>query len=82
METLSFWSLVMDGGYIMIPLAILLIVSIYVFTERCIAISRASKEDSTFMQRIRDYVHEETSKALARSARKTILLTPDLYSKA
>lgn len=58
METLSLWSLVMDGGYIMIPLAVLLIVSIYVFVERCIAISRANKEDKTFMQRIRDYVHE------------------------
>lgn len=58
MDTLSLWSLVIDGGYIMIPLAVLLIVSIYIFTERCIAITRAGKEDSTFMQKIRDYVHE------------------------
>lgn len=56
--TLSFWTLVMDGGYIMIPLAILLLVTIYVFTERSIAISRAVKEDKSFMNRIRDYVHE------------------------
>jgi biopolymer transport protein ExbB len=48
----------MDGGYIMIPLALLLILTIYVFTERFIAINRASKEDSSFMNRIRDYVHE------------------------
>ncbi len=58
METLSLWSLVIDGGYIMIPLALLMIVSIYIFVERCIAISRASKDDDTFMKRIRDYVHE------------------------
>ena len=58
METLSLWSLVIDGGYIMIPLALMLVVSIYIFFERCFAISRASKDDSTFMQRIRDYVHE------------------------
>lgn len=58
MEKMSLWSLVMDGGYIMIPLAILLLVSIYVFTERCIVLNRASKEDKTFMNRIRDYVHE------------------------
>ena len=31
MNTLSFWSLVIDGGYLMIPLALLLIVSIYIF---------------------------------------------------
>lgn len=58
MTTLSFWSLVMDGGYIMIPLAVMLLVSIYIFTQRCVVIHRASKEDSTFMNRIRDYVHE------------------------
>lgn len=58
METLSLWSLVMDGGYIMIPLAILLLLAIYIFVERCIVITRASKEDPTFMNRIRDYVHE------------------------
>ncbi|MDE5551812.1 MAG: MotA/TolQ/ExbB proton channel family protein [Muribaculaceae bacterium] len=58
METLSFWSLVMDGGYIMIPLAVLLLLAVYIFIERCIVISRASKEDPTFMNRIRDYVHE------------------------
>lgn len=55
---LSFWSLVMDGGYIMIPLAVLLLVAVYVFTERLIVIGRAAREDKTFMNRIRDYVHE------------------------
>lgn len=58
MQKLSLWSLVMDGGYIMIPLAILLIVSIYIFIERCIALHRASKSDHTFMKRIRDYILE------------------------
>lgn len=56
--TLSFWSLVMDGGYIMIPLAVLLIVSIYIFIERCFALMRASRNDETFMKRIRDYIME------------------------
>ena len=58
MKTLSFWSLVMDGGYIMIPLAVLLLVVVYVFTERCIVINRAAKQDKSFMDRIRDYVHD------------------------
>ena len=57
-NTLSLWSLVMDGGYIMIPLAILLVVSIYIMVERSIALRRASKDDDTFMKRIRDYVME------------------------
>ncbi len=58
MEKLSFWSLVMDGGYVMIPLAVLLLVSIYIFIERCIALQRASRSDDTFMKRIRDYIME------------------------
>ncbi len=57
-QTLSLWELTIDGGYIMIPLAIMLLVSIYILIERYIVIKRASKEDSTFMQRIRDYIHE------------------------
>ena len=71
METLSLWSLVMDGGYIMIPLALMLIVSIYIFVERCIAISRASKEDASFMGRIRDYVHEGDLESALQLCKKT-----------
>lgn len=70
-NTLSFWSLVMDGGYIMIPIAILLIVVVYVFTERCIAISRAAREDSTFMNRIREYIHEGDIESAHNLCRKT-----------
>ncbi|MDE6017616.1 MAG: MotA/TolQ/ExbB proton channel family protein [Muribaculaceae bacterium] len=71
METLSLWSLVIDGGYIMIPLALMLIVSIYIFVERCLAISRASKDDTSFMQRIRDYVHEGDLQSARQLCKKT-----------
>ena len=55
-ESLSFWELCVEGGFIMIPLALLLIVSIYVFIERWLAIRRADKDDNTFMIRIKDYI--------------------------
>lgn len=71
MQTLSFWSLVMDGGYIMIPLAILLVVTIYIFVERSIVISRASKNDRHFMDRIRDYVHEGDIESAHNLCKKT-----------
>ena len=61
----------MDGGYIMIPLAILLIVTIYIFTERTIVISRASKDDRQFMNRIRDYVHEGDIESAYNLCKKT-----------
>lgn len=71
MDSLSFWSLVMDGGYIMIPLAILLIVSIYIFIERCFALHRASKYDETFMKRIRDYIMEGDIENAVNLCKKT-----------
>ncbi|MBD5268450.1 MAG: MotA/TolQ/ExbB proton channel family protein [Bacteroides sp.] len=71
METLSFWSLVMDGGYIMIPLAILLLLTVYVFTERTIAINKALREDPTFMKRIRDYVLDADLESAETLCKKT-----------
>ncbi len=55
---LSVWDLCLKGGLIMIPLALLLIVSIYIFVERYMVIRRAEKEDDTFMKRIKDYILE------------------------
>ena len=54
---MTVWELAMKGGWIMIPLAILAIISIYIFFERCFAINSVNKEDKGFMQRIRDYIH-------------------------
>lgn len=55
---LSLWDLCLDGGWIMLVLAVLLVVSIYVFIERALIISKASRQDDTFMKRIKDYIHE------------------------
>jgi len=55
--TLSIWDLAIKGGPIMIPIALLSILGIYIFIERYIVIGRASKEDSNFMNNIRDFMH-------------------------
>lgn len=70
-QTLSLWDLTLDGGYIMIPLAVLLLVSVYIFIERSIAVSRASKEDASFMQKIRDYIHEGEIESATKLCKKT-----------
>lgn len=57
-EKVNLWTLVMDGGYIMIPLAVLLLLTIYIFVERYIVIRRTLKESPTFMNRLRDYIKE------------------------
>ncbi len=57
-QELSIWELCLSGGFIMIPLALLSIVSVYILIERAIVINRANQQDSTFMKRIKDYIHE------------------------
>ncbi len=69
-ETLSVWSLMMKGGVVMIPLAIMSIITIYIFIERYLAISRASREETNFMNNIRDFMHEgriDSAKSLCRN---------------
>ena len=70
-DNLSIWSLVIDGGYIMIPLALLLLLVIYIFTERTLAFRRATRQDTTFMKRIRDYIHEGDMESAENLCRKT-----------
>lgn len=55
---LSLWALCVEGGWIMIPLALLAIICIYIFVERAIVIRNASRYDENFMKRIRDYIHD------------------------
>ena len=54
---MSIWDLTLKGGWLMIPLAILAVISIYIFFERVFAISSASKQDKNFMQQIKDLIH-------------------------
>ncbi len=54
--TLSFFELLKMGGWIMIPLAIMLLAAVYVFAERTIAIRNAAKIDDNFMNIIRDNI--------------------------
>lgn len=56
---LSFWDLTLKGGWIMIPLALLWFIAIYLFIERFWAIKKASVEDMNFMNRIKEYIHDD-----------------------
>ncbi len=54
--TLSLWDLTVKGGWIMIVLGVLSIITIYVFVDRFIAIKNANKIDNKFMDNIRQYI--------------------------
>ncbi|MBR4041087.1 MAG: MotA/TolQ/ExbB proton channel family protein [Bacteroidaceae bacterium] len=60
---MNLWDMAVKGGWIMIVLALLSVLSIYIFVERLMAIRRASKVDPVFMERIRDYVKTDELKS-------------------
>lgn len=56
--TLNFLDLAFKGGWIMLPILALSVIAIWIFLERFFAIRCASKVDNSFMNRIKDYIHE------------------------
>ena len=52
----NLWDILTKGGVLMVPLAFLLVLAIFVFFERYIAIKKASKMDDNFMSIIRDHI--------------------------
>lgn len=54
---ISLFEMVAKGGVIMIPLAILLIMSIYVMVERLLTISKASKKNATLLASVKDMIN-------------------------
>lgn len=57
-EPINLWTMAQYGGWIMIVLAALLALGVYLFIERLVVLHKAQKEDKSFMDRIKDYIHE------------------------
>lgn len=55
-EAINLFDLVLKGGPVMIPLAVLSIMGIYLTVERFMTLKKASKLDANFMANIRDMV--------------------------
>lgn len=68
---LNLWDLACKGGIIMIPLLLLSLLSIYIFVERLQVIRRAAREDNSFMERIKDYIHEGNIDSALKLCKKT-----------
>jgi biopolymer transport protein ExbB len=50
------WELVLKGGFVMIPIAIMLVIALYITIERWLTISKSGQLDSNFMSSIKDMV--------------------------
>src|ERR1700730_15753977 len=67
----NLWDILERGGPLMIPLAVLLVIAIFVFIERVIAINKAAKSDENFMNIIRDHIVSGNVTAARNLAKNT-----------
>ena len=69
--TMSLADLYMAGGWVMILITLLSFVALYIFIERYLVITKATKIDANFMNRIKDYMYEGKVDAALQLCRKT-----------
>jgi len=55
-EMQSLWQVLIKGGVLMIPLALLFVAAVFFFIERLIAIRKAGQIEDNFMSIIRDHI--------------------------
>lgn len=60
------------GGWLMLPLALLFLITIYVFVERLLTIRRAQRLDNNFMNIIRDHIVSGNVTAARSFAKNTV----------
>lgn len=69
--TLSLLDMIMKGGYVMIPIGILSLITIYVMIERYITIKKASRIEHNFMNNIKEFVlsgNIDSAKSLCKNS--------------
>jgi biopolymer transport protein ExbB len=55
---MSLWDMTVQGGWIMLILAIFSVIAVYIFIERFATIHKAAKKDDAFMETIRLYMKD------------------------
>ena len=80
-EKIPVMELAVKGGWIMIPIVLLLFVSIYVFVERWIVINKASRDESALMASVRDYVMDDRLDSAKTLCRNTCTPTARIIEK-
>lgn len=74
-ESMTLMDVIMKGGILMIPIAILSILTVYVFIERYLSIRRYVKSDVNFMNNIHDFIRGgrvDAALTLCRNSREPI----------
>lgn len=56
-KTINILDLALKGGWAMVPIAIMSLITVYLVIERLIIIRNAAREDQNFMNSIKDFIH-------------------------
>ena len=78
---MNLWEMYKYGGPIMHVLVFMFALAIYLFIERLVTLKQASKEDSTFMNRIKDYIYEGKIDAAKKLCHNTDTPTSRMVEK-
>lgn len=73
--SISLFQFLVKGGPVMIPIGLLSVITLYIFVERFIVVSRAKKIDDNFMSQIRDFMHKgniDMAKTLCKNTESPI----------
>ena len=70
-ESINLFAMAQYGGWIMIVLLLLLAFALYLFVERLVVLTKATQEDKTFMNRIRDYIKEGNIDSATKLCKRT-----------
>ena len=78
---MNLWEMFQYGGPIMYVLVIMFALAVYLFIERAVTLKQASKEDNTFMNRIKDYIHDGKIESALKLCRDTNTPTARMVEK-
>ncbi len=55
-DKLTLWELIQQGGFLMIPIALLSLITLFIFVERFIVLQRAGKSPDNLLNNVRDQI--------------------------
>ncbi|MDD3078858.1 MAG: MotA/TolQ/ExbB proton channel family protein [Paludibacter sp.] len=70
-KDMNLWQMFQYGGPIMYVLVAMFALAMYLLIERIMTLKQASKEDSSFMNRIKDYIYDGKIEAAQKLCRET-----------
>jgi len=78
---MNLWQMFQYGGPIMYILVIMFALAVYLFIERLVTLKQASKEDNSFMNRIKDYIYDGKIEAAKKLCHDTNSPTSRMVEK-